>query len=133
MTGQCSDSIDKEVEDLLNQGLNRKQIVSKLQNHDKRKVYQSIARVLSLDASDAQLAYELSLFRICSFFLLLVVDDLKNHDPEGVYVMESNPVITRVIVILSTNKRIQSEWKWDCQCGWMFHGWRGNNSGCCSS
>lgn len=106
MAGQCSGSIDKEVEDLLNQGLNRRQIVSKLQSHDKRKVYQSIARVLSLDASDAQLAYELSLFRICSFFLLLVVDDLKNHDPEGVYVMESNPVITRVIVIPSTSKRM---------------------------
>ncbi len=106
MAGQCSGSIDKEVEDLLNQGLNRKQIVSKLQSHDKRKVYQSIARVLSLDASDAQLAYELSLFRICSFVLLLVVDDLKNYGPEGVYVMESNPVITRVIVIPSTRKRI---------------------------
>ena len=67
----------QEVVDLLNQGLTRQQIVAKLAYHNDQTVYKIIARVLATTASEAQLATELTCFRLLLTILLFIVDDLR--------------------------------------------------------
>ena len=72
-----TDNIPQEVVDLVNQGLTRQQIVTKLANHSDKTVYKIIARVLATTASEAQLATELTCFRLLLTILLFIVDDLR--------------------------------------------------------
>ena len=96
----------QEVVDLVNQGLTRQQIVAKLANHNDQTVYKIIVRVLATTASDAQLATELTRFRLLLTILSFIVDDLRKNDPEGVYQMDLEQEITRVTVVPSTSKKM---------------------------
>lgn len=101
-----TDNIPQEVVDLVNQGLTRQQIVTKLANHSDQTVYKIIARVLATTASEAQLATELTRFRLLLTILSFIVDDLRKNDPEGVYQMDLEQEITRVTVVPSTSKKM---------------------------